>query len=357
MKIFYVLKTSAFVLLLFGCASFSTPQSATNQPISQIVKLGGEGGFSVDPLGQKLSYFSNELLLLDLISGEPQKLANHEPIAINWNRDGSKLATFFPTDNNLTKVRLFSSEGSLLRDFDLPISYIQHKWSVRGDLLIVGFSEKKYTFGSNLQQKIFILDEENLAEILLSDTTLKPLTAKMMLGFMENFLAVAFSFLGDEVYFMQLHDPPEFDPYLVLSSMHWGSGSIRTHLRIPLQKVSLFASPNQDAVNLETSNFSQKVSIWPNKNHNQPSTNYFFRDGQLFLNGQRMKSWGLNARFQILDDGRYYLGTKGVLYEGKGLTPQKTANYSEKVWSLRRWRAMGLISPDEYLRLLDEGKG
>jgi hypothetical protein len=45
---------------------------------------------------------------------------------------------------------------------------------------------------------------------------------------------------------------------------------------------------------------------------------------------------------------------KNVLWRGAGLRSEPQQIYSEKEWTLRRWRFEGLITADEYQKLLRE---
>jgi hypothetical protein len=55
---------------------------------------------------------------------------------------------------------------------------------------------------------------------------------------------------------------------------------------------------------------------------------------------------------QRLAEGRFFAAVDRVLYQGDGLPLQAGRGYDEKIWTLRRWRASGLISPSEYRNLL-----
>ena len=346
------------LVFLFGCVSGSPPQGINETPLARIADIDSVGQFAADQDGRKLAVSRRGLQLLDLESGTKQKLSSVSPTALAWSPDGSVLAAAFPITGYETHVELYSAQGALLHETLLPVTLSQMVWSARGDLLVTGFALKIYSFGGNLRQVLYQVDTQKVVERVLADTTLKPATAKKLMPIMQSVQPVVFSPQGDELVFVELHDPPELAPYQKLQHMNWESGVERSLGKIPLQSVEFFWRRSESSVDVmaQAENFS--LPLWPSAEESaeQPRVPFYqFTKGRLYYGEKLVADWGGEARLQILVDGRYLLAHKGRLYFGDGLQFASRVVYNEKAWTLRRWRFEGLITSDEHLKLL-EGK-
>jgi len=347
------------LIFLSGCVAGSPPQAINETPLVRVANIDVTGLFAADEGGQKVAIARSGFYLLDLESGFRQKLSSDSPVALAWGLDGSSLAVAFPSADYETRLVLYTSQGVLLYETLLPVALSQMVWSDRGDLLVTGFALKVYSFGGNLRQGLYKVTREEVLETVLSDTTLKPSTLKSLVSIMQKVQPVVFSPQGDELVFAKLHDPPAFQPYLQLRHMNWESGVERSLRKIPLQPLQLNWDDAKGSVAVMAQSSSFSLSLWTSaessaEQRHLPS--YRFSAGRLYESETLLADWGTESRLQILVDGRYLLAQNGQLYLGDGLKAVPRIAYSERSWTLRRWRFEGLITQDEYLNLLPLGE-
>ncbi len=342
--------------LLSGCATGPIPQSINEKPLTRIAAIDATGLFAANWDARTLALVQSGLSLVDLNSKEKQKLSSDSPVALAFSPDSSVLAAAFPTAKNETRLTQYSSQGQLLHETILPIALTQLVWSARGDLLVTGYVLKKYSFGGDLQQLLYRVNGAEVTETVLSGTTLKLATVKLTAAIMAKVQPVAFSQTGDELVFVHLHDPPQFPPYLELVYYSWQVGKSRSLQKLPLQKLALDWGKTQ-SVTVQSSVGALTFALWPTAEETEslPSTKvYRFDTGRLYAGEELLADWGKDAKLQRLSGGRFLLSSRKALYLGDGLRPELSEPYSEKQWTLRRWRFQGLITSEEYQKLLRE---
>ncbi len=349
-----------FISLLFslGCVAVP-PQPVGENPLVQIATLGSDNLFSANQDGSTVAVVKGGLSFVDLSSRSHQKLSSEVPIALSWNHDGSILASTFKVAAYETRLVLYSQSGVTLNEFSLPVALSQITWSARGDLLVTGFLLKTFTFGGNLRQLLYQIDSGKVQEIVLSDSTLRPSIVRQLEPVLKSFLPVVFSPYGDELVFLNLHDPPEFPPYLELTYKNWQVADAVPLQRLSAQPFELAWTSSVDSVELRSGPMVDLVRLWPEATRSVdllPTQSSRFEAGRLYIGEDMLADWGETAQFQALADGTFLLGLKGTLYLGDGLPSVPHNTYNEKQWNLRRWRYEGLITPDEYLNLLQEEK-
>ena len=355
MKILLYLFLAFFFLP--GCIVGPPPQSASENPLTKVAVIDSSGLFSANRGGHKLAFARDGLLLLDLAFNSEQKLSSEQPVALAWSIDGSTLATAFSTSDYETLLALYSEKGQLLHETLLPAALTQMVWSVRGDLLVTGFALKIYSFGGNLRQLLYRADTDPVVETVLSDTTLKPATVKRFSAMMQSFQPVEFSPDGDELVYVQLHDPPEFPPYIQLLYRNWQVADGRSLQKRSLQALQFEWDSTGDSLKVVSDAGVSKYDLWPIEgtvSELSLSGDYHFEGGRLYDDGKLLADWGAGAQLQVLAGGRYLLAIENALYLGEGLRAALPVGYREKNWTLRRWRFEGLITPVEYQRLLQE---
>lgn len=344
-------------LVLSACVSGPPPQSMTDNPLVRVAAVGEANLFAADPDGRKVAIVKSALSLFDLESDARLKLSSEKPVAVAWSPDGLELAAAYAGPDYATRLLIYSKDGMFVRETLLPVSLSQMVWSARGDLLVTGFKLKVYSFGGNLRQSLFRVDGDDIEEILLSDSTLRPSLVTRVANHLSVLQPVAFSPSGDELTFLFLHDPPEFPPYLQIAYRNWQSAEERTYQRMPLQDVFFAWSLSGDSVDVIASEGSGTLRLWQPISVSSADSfenPYRFIDGRLYKREELLADWGEGAQFQLLDDGRFLLAVKNSLYLGDGLQKSTRPVYNEKEWNLRRWRYEGLINQKEYLELLKE---
>ena len=357
MKKRFSLAAITSLVLLCGCVVGSPPQSINNNPLVEIAVIDDVGLFAADRDGQKVAVAKNGLLLLDLDSSSKHKLSPDQPIALSWNPDGSVLAAAFSIADYETRLKLYSAQGELLHETVLPAALSQMVWSVRGDLLVTGFALKAFSFGASLQQFLYRVNGADVVTTVLSDTTLRLTTMQRFLPVMPGILPMAFSPSGDELVYVQLHEPPQFQPYMQLLYQNWQVGEGRSLQKMPLQTLQLTWGKSEQSVMVNSANGVHKLDLWPTAEgslNQSVAGRYSFTNGHLYDGEELVADWGESAQLQILSAGRFLLSVKNVLYLGDGLQVEENESHREKSWILRRWRFEGLITPDEYLDLLRE---
>ena len=339
---------------LAGCAA-NIPQSVNETPLTYISALNNGAAFAATPDGGAIAYSHRGLKLLDAASRQVKVLTTTPPDSLAWSADGRQLASATFLDETTSRVSVYSQEGALVDDYEIPAVLNGLKWTVQGDLLATGYLLKVYSFGSNLKQSLFKLADGQIAEIQLTDTTLKPVTSKMLSPVMSEILPVHFSSYGDELVFVRLHDPPEFPPYVALIYRNWQVGGERVLQKFTLQVLQIRAGHDEDELEVLSRDGLSLIRLWPVREKGGYDENpYRFVNGSLTQEGVELANWGQGAQFQLLSDGRYLLSVDNKLYLGTGLQPAKADNYNEKKLSLRRWRHEGLISNDDYYKMLKE---
>jgi len=180
-----------------------------------------------------------------------------------------------------------------------------------------------------------------------------------LLPVITDILPVAFSPSGDELVYVQLHEPPQFQPYLRLVYQNWQVGEGRSLQEMPLQTLQLTWGKSEQSVMVNSANDAHKLDLWStaeNPLYQPAAGHYSFTNGHLYDGEELVADWGESAQFQPLSAGRFLLSVNKVLYLGDGLQVEENETHSEKAWILRRWRFEGLITPNEYLDLLREEK-
>lgn len=352
------MKTQAYTLivvlcLLYGCVANTSVQSIDGSPLKKLSAVDAPHLYAADPAGKKVLLSHRGLSLLDLETEEKQVVSRKVPIALAWQRDGRQFSAAFSLPDDQTLIAVYSATGALVREHMLPVVASNMVWSGNGDLLVAGYVLKVYSFGSNLQQSLAVIKGENFNLLQLTDATLKPGTTKVLKPVLQKVLPVLFSEQGDELIYVRLHDPPEFAPYLKVVYTNWQAGGARELLKLPLQAVTLeWLRP--DLAEVRASGGQYRMELWPVPVAQMDSQRYSFQDGRLSQGQTVLADWGSNASFQLLRDGQFLLATDRALYLGSGLEPQASEKGKQNAWQLRRWRYQGLISPEEYQRLLLE---
>jgi hypothetical protein len=179
-------------------------------------------------------------------------------------------------------------------------------WSSRNDLLVAGYRLREFSFGANLSQWLVRIDGRKREQIGLGDTTLKPGTAKRLQAALPELLPVAFSPAGDELAYLRLYDPPQFPTYLRLQYRNWQAPTDRKLLGLPVQPARLEWLMPGDVLAYQSGNGSvQRIELWP-------------VPGDPTLSGSR---------------------------EPADRPPPRE---NHRLWTLRKWRFEGLITPDEF---------
>jgi hypothetical protein len=350
---------STLIILSFAaaCATSTPPGSIPDHPLRPLADIDDSGLFSANQNGTKVAFTNDGLYLLDPDSGDKKKLSSAKPVALAWSPDGLSLAAAFERAEFETELLVYSADGVVMNEAVIPVALSQLYWSSRGDLLAVGFVLKVYSFGGNLRQLLYRIDDDALVETLLTDSTLRPSLAKQVKPLLHNLLPVSFSPQGDELVFLRLHDPPEFLPYFRLLYQNWQADKPRELYKTHLQAMSFNWEPSGNTVNVLSEEGLQTLNLWPSEGKTvvpSAAETYRFIDGRLYHGLELLFEWGEKSQIQILADGKFLLSVNSYLYLGGGLKSHSASTYNETEWNLRRWRYEELVTPSEYQKLLEE---
>ena len=351
---------STLIILSFvaACATGTPPGSIPDHPLRPLADIDDSGLFSANQYGTKVAFTNDGLYLLDPDSGDKKKLSSAKPIALAWSPDGLSLAAAFERVDFETELIVYSADGVVMNEAVIPVALGQLYWSSRGDLLAVGFVLKVYSFGGNLRQLLYRIDDDVLlVETLLTDSTLRPSLAKQVKPLLHNLLAVSFSPQGDELVFLRLHDPPLLSPYFQLLYQNWQVDKPRELHKAPLQPMSFDWDPSGNTVNVLSEDGLQTFNLWPSEGETvEPLTTEYYRfiNGRLYHGLDLLFDWGKESQVQMLVDGKFILSVNNALYLGDGLKSHSAPTYKETEWNLRRWRYEELVTPAEYQKLLEE---
>lgn len=349
----YVVFALVFALFTAGCANVSVPQPVQGLPLARVAGIGEAGLFAADPAGTLVAIARNGLVLHDVVTASAHQVFAEDPVALAWHPEGSVLAAVYPEGEEGIRVLQLSRQGDVLKESFHPVQYSGLCWSAHGELLVSGAALKVYSFGANLQQRLYRFEADDVVETGLSDTTLKPSTARALAPVLGQFLPVLFSPYGDELVFVSLHDPPEFAPYAEVVNHNWPAGVQRSLIELPLQRIGIEPGRRADSVELVLEGGRTPLDVWPGVDrHRDGVGSLHFEDGRWYHGSKMVADWGAGARLQRFADGRFFVAVNRALYRGTGLPFQAGHGYDEETWTLRRWRAAGLISPAEYVNLL-----
>lgn len=228
------------------------------------------------------------------------------------NPAGDEIVSAYTVAQGTRLIRTSTPSGVTLGEIVFP-GRCEALLARPGEWLIFVTTLESFRFGGNLRSRLLRWDgRQPPREFLLNDITLNRATLAVKEG-LEHTLQPQLSPYGDEILFLRLHDPPAFDPYLEVVLYHLGSQDVHSVVKVP----GLHAIAE-------------------------------YRD-----NGERI-AWGDGrAAPKIVDPWDP---------QGENLANEKVAVSSnpdvqaQRVLLLRKWRAMGLITAQEYARQIRAGQ-
>jgi len=317
--------------------------------------------------GRKIAYLHEGVRVRDLAANSDVLVADAAPVAMAWAPDDRALAVAY-AEAGQTRLQLRHMQpNEPVTQILLPGEPSRLFWP--GPEIIVCTSKlKRYSFGGNLQVQMVRWDGEAEPRVeTLYDTTLKPLTLQSWGGRLPALFA-DLSPWGDALLYTRLHDPPEFPPYLDLVWRHLDSGTERTLADLNLLSAGArFISGDDRFVVADGTKETRRVDLWHDRVEDvwpAPGTalavsaggRSLLLDGQLWVDGTRILTVRDVDQAYFSPDGEQLLLHSGsTLYQLSGLPTDPPPELPvgpalERLKLLRRWRASGLISPEEFQR-------
>jgi len=351
-------------LLLTACAASppaALPQLPAPLALQVVGRIDPAGAFAVDPPAERLAWARAGLRLRHLDRGDEQLLDSKTPLALAWNRDGTRLAAAF-AEGSGCRVQVYSGQDSLAAAdrIDLPGRPASLAWRDATTLTLVTVDLADYRFGSNARTTLSSWSPpQPVVEIDRYDTTLKPLTRAALGADPQRICRHRLSPAGDEVLHTSLHDPPAVDSYRVLVLRHLDSGAGRDLARLPIATGEFQFGP-EDTVLFGDGRQTRLIDPWSGVElHRWPSAgntlalsadgHYLFADGHLYDGETELATLpadaaAFTAAGLLLRHDRQLLIVHGLAPAPRPPLPRP------ELEKLRAWRSRGLIDQDEYLR-------
>jgi hypothetical protein len=345
-----------------GCSAPQIPQYVSETPLVKIVTMQKNGSFSGNLQGSHVAYTSDGLQLFDLINRSAYDLSEDTPQVLAWNTSGTFLAAGFSSGSDSCRLIVVNQNGETVIENIFPINLLDIQWSTRGDLLILGYAIKDFSFGSNLSQTLYVVSDKEHVPIILSDNTIKPRTAQILKPILPALMPSAFSAQGDELVYLRLHDPPEFPSFLQVVFRNWQVPVEQLLGRLEVSQTKLFLQEDIEQVaTLDVDGTLTTFPLWEDASVNRlgssgpleqfsPSRQYRYIGGNLYHNDRLIASWPAGARLQFLRNGRFLLAVDSDIYLGEGLNSEFWPEYNQQEWVLRRWLHHGLITYEDYVQ-------
>ena len=349
-------------VLLAGCTPPNlTARSGELNSLQAIVRVASDRFLAWSPDGSQLAVEHHGLKIYRLADGALHDTPIKHFDCVAWGDPG--LASAVSEDTHFS-LRLLDAQGQLRELASGEGDVVDLAWASGQTLLALVLRHETYSFGINQRSYLIAWKPDSpLVEELLADVTLKPSTPRLSKTFPLG-PTLMVSPVGDEIIYRRLHDPPAFRAGYRVMVRHLATGRERKLGDQPLSvgglammadgETALFADERQ-LLQLELWGEAREQVADEMVQHVAVAGEYSYIDGALFRRQQRL--WELPADFPGIfsPDGRHlaiiasawlYLLDLPEAAARLAVTPQ--------LLKLRRLRALGLISADDYRRFRKE---
>jgi hypothetical protein len=318
--------------------------------------------FAADPTRERIALGREGLRLWTPATGAETRLDATTPSALAWSPAGDRLAAAFPRAGE-TAVRLLDPAGRPGEETVVAGEVHRICWLPGDGLLFAATTLKVYSFGGGFSLTLFRWDGRGAPQATsLHEVTLKPLTLRQWGGVIHRTPGLALSPLGDEILYARLHDPPAFSPYLKLIVRHLETGGERVVASVPLPGATAVFAPDGETVLYGDGRQVHTVEAWTGREGESrptpgaaialsPAGEWLLLDDRLYREGAEAAVFAEPCAGAFAPGGRLLLRCGGRLHLLSGLVEEAPAPPAvrERLLLLRKWRASGLITPDEYL--------
>lgn len=334
--------------------------------LTEITRIDPASPLAWSPQADRIAFVRQGLVLREISSGRETAVSEARPSALAWSPDGGSLvlASASAGQTRLEKIPL---TGGPPLATTLPGDPVAVFWPRPEEVLAVSAELKVYSFGGNLMTRVARWEGNTPPQLqTLHDATLKPLTLRNWGGMLAASAHPDLAPTGDALLYARLHDPPEFPPYLKLVLRHLQGGDERL-----LGSLNLFSAGGRFAGSDDTlyvadgERETRRLDPWTGRQLDllplpgkslaaSPGGRYLVADSQLWRDGAlalRLKAVEA-ARFSPLGD-QVLLRVDDTLFLLSGLAPDPSPTLPQgaaldRLLLLRRWRAGGLITPEEF---------
>lgn len=361
-------------LALVGCA----------QPMAKLLPLpNGLSLQEISPLkpttpvavsrdGAQIAVGHKGLRVRSLVDGSEIVIKGVIPTALAFSPDGTRLAAAFTRGAESELIIFHSGTGVALNRVNASGQIRSLLWRTEG-ILAVADLVQSYKFGSNFQNYLYLWDTIGpLRREKIHDVTLDPITLKTWGEQIATIPAPHLSPWGDEILLARLIDPPAFDPYLKLVIRHLETGEERQVVSgLPLDGGAADYLAAGDRIIHWSSTGALSVDPWQEEAGERfsspgrtiatsPGGEILWLDGKILRQESELLQLPHDARpVVVLADGRLFFRWQDRLWQLSGLpvegsTPALDTQQRDRVLRLRKLRAQGLITPEEYLEQMKE---
>lgn len=367
---------AASILLLLTCSGCLAPLlTGSLPPGSSVIKIAGgllpETPVALTSDGSLLALVRKDgLVLLSLEQGGEAKITSEIPVALAFNSQGSELVAAFVSVGGSRLQRYAIRDGQVLAEISFP-GRCEALLSREGEWLVFVSHLEMFRFGGNMRSHLLRWDGMQIVkDVPLHETHLDRST----LAGQSRLLATIQPQLsphGDEILFLRLQDPPAFDPYVAVVLRHLETGAERIVAKLPkIRGTATYLEGGDLVLYGDGAGLTTVVEPWQEKvvaHYPGPGSilaapvsgdlawmddSLLRRNGQLLFRALRE----IQSVF-FLSGQRLLLRENDRLWLFNGLQDESSLTSppdSERILLLRKWRAEGLIEPQEFADLAGE---
>jgi len=309
------------------------------------------------PDGQQLVVDQRGLKVFDLPRGTLHDTGIKRFDRIAWGAAGLAVAS---SENARYQIRLLDHRGDIQQIAAGEGVVVDLGWGQDQTLLILVMRHVYFRFGTN--QRSFLLTwrpGSDISEKLLADVTLKPSTLRQLSSSFPFGPRLQISPLGDELVYSRLHDPPAFGASYRVVVRHLATGKERL---LGVEKlaggISVLLSDGESLLFFDGSSRLVRLGLWSDKQavvqdqavHFVDAVgDWLYVDGRLYSGPQQV--WQLPQAYPAVfspDGSHLAVSAHKNLYVISTSARVAPPGRSPELLKLRRLRALGLISNDDY---------
>lgn len=313
--------------------------------------------------GRKLLLVSDGLKQIDLNTGVVQSISDSSPDLVRWRQND--IVALYRTEDG-SRIDILTSAGEVIKSSLIKAKISELFVASDQSLLACGVELTHHSFGVNVATVVYRWEQgaEDASRILLDETIIHPRVWQLVEDSVIN-TEFALSPWGDDLAFAAVHDPPAFPPYRHLKVMHLSTAAVRSVIKGEASGMGLGYSTDGELIyfangegqvhlyNEWTGEVIGSMTMQGDRiAHWHKSGNYQL-DGVLYIEKTSIADYGSAVKLYFSPNGKEFVMVKDDwIYLISGLQndpamPDLNLDRQEII-RLRKWRALGLISPEEY---------
>lgn len=353
------------IVLIYACAPPRLDAPGDRGDLKPLFKGDPSMVLAWHPGARMLAIANGGLEIYDLNNGTRTRLSNEGGDAVAWLPDGTGLVVS-RYKSGKSGLRIHLLDGSKSTETLVEGRVVSLMPKGKTEILAGILAVTEFRFGINIASRLAVWDTRTEPVVISFDeNTIHPGVWQAMRTRIEAGSFFILSPWRDEVFFSAFHDPPAFPPYFRLAVMNIASGAVRQIGQVPPSLSGGAYVSNGDAVMYGSLDGIKTVEEWDGAEiAGYPFGGSCFSasfdgsclavDGRLFLNGEKPADFSPDGRVTFSPQGREAIVTKdGWAYLLAGLQTDLKVELPdldrEEIVRLRKWRALGMITQEEYL--------